>query len=136
MSEELGAIDTSSFGSLQATLPEAPEEFNVSCMHGDHTLMVRETSIRNHLSRIRTILLLKTIHRQGQFLGIAGSLTDSYPHHQSLCCVSCELNVVARRNRSVPMTHKASVRIGYGNVGRFGFALTLDAVSSGLLVLG
>src|SRR5207245_6494169 len=61
MGEEFGAIDASSFcfGSLQATLPEAPEEFNVSCMHGDHALMVRETSIRDHLSRIRTILLLK-----------------------------------------------------------------------------
>lgn len=51
MGEEFGTIDASSFcfGSLQATLPEAPEEFNVSCMHGDHTLMVGETSIRNHL---------------------------------------------------------------------------------------
>ena len=49
MGEEFGAIDASSFcfGSLQATLPEAPEEFNVSCMHGDHALMVRETSIRD-----------------------------------------------------------------------------------------
>jgi len=68
--EEFGAIDASSFsfGSLQATIPETPEEFNVSFMHGDHTLMVRETSIRNHLGRIRAILLLKTIHRKGQFL--------------------------------------------------------------------
>jgi hypothetical protein len=48
MSEEFGTIDASSFcfGSLQATLPKAPEEFNVSW--GDHTLMVRETSIRDH----------------------------------------------------------------------------------------
>ena len=87
--------------------------------------MVREASIRNHLGRIRAILLLKTIHRQGQFLGIVASLTDSYPHHQPLCYVGCELNVLARSNRSVPLTHKASVRIGYGNLGRFGFAVFL-----------
>src|SRR5438105_3400311 len=107
MGEEFGAIDASTFclGSLQATLPEAPEEFNISCMHGNHTLMVRETSIRNHLSRIRAMLLLKTIHGQRQFLGSVGRLSDSYPHYQSLCCVGGELDVVARRNRSVPLTH-------------------------------
>jgi hypothetical protein len=41
--------------------------------------MVGETSIRNHLGRVRAVLLLKTIHRKGQFLGIVGSLTNSYP---------------------------------------------------------
>jgi hypothetical protein len=56
-------------------------------MHGDHALMVSEISIRNHLGRIRAVLFLKTIHRKRQLLGIVGSLTDSYPHNQSLSCI-------------------------------------------------
>ena len=125
MREEFGTIDASSFcfRPSQATLTEAPEKFNASLMHGDHALMVSEISIRNHLSRILTVLFLKTIHRKRQFFGILGSLTDSYPHNQSLSCISRELEVIARRNRSISLTHKASVRIGYGNVGRFGFAV-------------
>src|SRR5207253_9155760 len=53
----------------------------------------------------------KTIHGKRQFLGIVGSLTDSYSHNQSLSRISRELDVVARRNGSIPLTHKASVRI-------------------------
>jgi len=66
MSEEFGAIDASSFcfRPSQATLTEAPEKFNASLMHGDHALMVSEISIRNHMSRIRAVLFLKTIHRK------------------------------------------------------------------------
>ena len=113
MSEEFSTIDASSFcfGPSQATLTEAPEKFNASLMHGDHALMVSEISIRNHLGRIRAELFLKTIHRKRQFLGIVRSLTDSYPHNQSLSCISRELDVIARRNRSISLTHKASVRI-------------------------
>ena len=56
----------------------------------------------NHLGRIRAVLFLKTIHRKRQFLGIVGSLTDSYSHNQSLSRISRELDVVARRNGSIP----------------------------------
>ncbi len=113
MSEEFGTIDASAFcfGPSQATLTEASEELNASLMHGDHALMVGEISIRNHLGRIRAVLFLKTIHGKRQFLGIVGSLTDSYSHNQSLSRISRELDVVARRNGSIPLTHKASVRI-------------------------
>src|SRR5437667_2127002 len=113
MGEEFGAIDasSSSFGSSQATFPDAPEKFNASLMHGDHALMVSEISIRNHLGRIRALLFLKAVHRKCQFLGIVGGLTDSYSHDQPLSCVSSELDVVAGRNRSVPLTHKTSIRI-------------------------
>ena len=104
MSEEFGTIDASAFcfGPSQATLTEASEELNASLMHGDHALMVGEISIRNHLSRIRAVLFLKAVHRKCQFLGIVGSLTDSYSHDRSLSRVGSELDVVAGRNRSVP----------------------------------
>ena len=113
MCEEFGTIDASSFGfgPSQATLTEAAKKFDASLMHSDHTLMVSEISIGNHLGRIGAVLFLKTIHRKRQFLGIIGSLTDGYPHNQSLSCIRRELDVIAGRNRSVPLTHKASVRV-------------------------
>src|SRR5579875_330229 len=82
-----------------------------SFMHGDDALMVCEISIRNNLGGIQPVPFLEAVHRPRQFFGIVGSLTHCYAHDESLNCVSRELDVVAGRNRSISLTHKAGIRI-------------------------
>ena len=85
MGEEFGAIDASSFcfGSLQATIPEAPEEFNVSFMDGDHTLLTNEYDGRRVLPKTFFMLwiLTKTTQKRrvmGRTVTPANSTSEDY----------------------------------------------------------